>query len=98
MLLLGNVFFMKTCSFRGALDCLSNRFDGIFCLEPPYASYGIKACQESYCHFCFPPPNVRHRNRQYQPVMQFSSTQKHTFVSGYQSILNCPAVSFTLNE
>jgi hypothetical protein len=85
---------MKTCSFRGANASLSTNYNGIFCIEQPFASYEMTACKRSYCNFCFPPSNIPQRSHEYQSKIQFCSTQEHQFLSCYRSILNCPVVSF----
>ncbi len=88
---------MKTCSFRGARPLSSSSSKhGLFCLEEPQVRYGMTSCHQHRCQFCFPSTQittVRLRQQQYEPVVQFSSTQKHRFVSGYEAILNCPTVS-----
>ncbi|CAF1029997.1 unnamed protein product [Adineta ricciae] len=92
-----NIFFMKTCSFRGAVAHTSSNFQGIFCLTEPYASYGMSPCKTSNCRFCYPPGNISKRTPQHQAVVKFSSAQNHRFVNGYRSILNCPATCQTRN-
>ncbi|CAF1392821.1 unnamed protein product [Adineta steineri] len=92
-----NLFFMKTCSFRGAIARNSIIFDGIFCIQQPYATYSMTACRKSNCHFCFPTSMVRNRTQHYQPVIEFDLIEEHRFVSGYRSILNCPATCQTKN-
>ena len=91
-----NVFFMKTCSFRGAIAPISSNFDGIFCLARPYASYGMAPCRKSNCHFCSPPTDVPNRARQHQPVVLFSPAHEHIFINGYRTILNCSTVSLNI--
>lgn len=86
---------MKTCSFRDAFTQNSTNNHGVFSLEQPYARYGMAACGKTFCHFCFPPSDVPNRTRLYQPVVDFSASEEHRFVSGYRSILNCPVVSET---
>jgi hypothetical protein len=86
---------MKTCSFRGARPNLSHH-QGLFCLNEPEIRYGMTSCHQHTCQFCFPSKaitTVRLRQQQYEPVVRFSSAQKHRFVSGYEAILNCPTVS-----
>ncbi|CAF4286459.1 unnamed protein product, partial [Adineta steineri] len=91
-----SIFFMKTCSFRGSGIHLSPHFHGIFSLIEPYGNYGMTACQKLNCHFCSPPSDVSNRIQKYQSPVKFSSIQEHQFLSGYRSILNCPAVSLKL--
>ena len=84
---------MKTCSFRGAFTRLPFNFDGLFCLVQPYASHSMTACQKSSCRFCFPSASIPQQIQQHHPVIRFNLSHEHSFVSGYRSILNCPAVS-----
>ncbi|CAF1431374.1 unnamed protein product [Adineta steineri] len=90
------LFFMKTCSFRNAKPSLYNHH-GIFCIDEPKALYGLEPCEQVTCRFCFPIQDVLIRGRQNQPVVQFSSAQKHRFVNGYEAILNCPVTCTTKN-
>jgi hypothetical protein len=88
------LFYMKTCSFRGARP--PDRH-GLFCMnETGEHCHGMTSCRQQNCHFCFPLADIaaiRIRQQQHESVVQFSSAQKHQFVSGYQAILNCPTVS-----
>ncbi|CAF1588844.1 unnamed protein product, partial [Adineta steineri] len=86
-----SIFFMKTCSFRHAMLQLSPHFHGIFSLLEPYGNYGMTACQKLNCHFCSPPSDAWNRIQKYQSPIKFSSIHEHQFLSGYRSILNCPA-------
>ncbi|CAF1435936.1 unnamed protein product [Adineta steineri] len=90
------LFFMKTCCFRNAKPTLYNHH-GIFSIDEPKALYGLKPCEQVTCRFCFPIKDVIIRGRQSQPVVQFSSAQKHRFVNGYEAILNCPTTCTTKN-
>ncbi|CAF4322174.1 unnamed protein product, partial [Adineta steineri] len=90
------LFFMKTCSFRNAQPSLYNHH-GIFSIHEPKAFYGLKSCEQVTCRFCFPITDILTRGRQSQPVVIFSSAQKHRFVNGYEAILNCPASCTTKN-
>ena len=85
-----DMFYMKTCSFRGAEPrCL---IEGLFCAsEQPEAKYGMVACGNLFCPCCHPP--LQWMKHQPWPVVQYSSSQIHNFVNKYQAILNCPAVS-----
>ncbi|CAF1358586.1 unnamed protein product [Adineta steineri] len=90
------LFFMKTCSFRNAQPTLHNQH-GIFPVDEPKAFYGLEPCKQVTCRFCFPIKDIFIRGRQNQPVVQFSSAQKHRFVNGYEAILNCPVTCTTKN-
>ena len=91
------LFFMKTCSLRDAQPSLYKHY-GIFSLDPPEAHYGMTPCENIACRFCFPIKDVLACGRQNQPVVQFSTAQKHRFVNGYEVILNCPTVDFPLSS
>lgn len=84
-----DVFYMKTCSFRGAQPHAPNQ--GLFCeTDEPVAQHGFLACEQPSCPCCHP-PNVEVR-RQPWPVVTFSAQSEHRFVNGYTTYLNCPAV------
>ena len=78
-LLLVDLFHWKTASFRGASPRPS---EGIFdvTLHEPQARYGLQRCQQPNC-LCCP-----------SSVVPFDTCRVHTFVNGYQAILNAPAV------
>ena len=82
---------MKTCSYRGAnprlidIDCK----EGIFCVNPPEARYGFMPCNHEHCRCC---SDHGHLTRRPEPAVTFYSSYYHTFLNGYQVILNCPAV------
>lgn len=81
---------MKTCNFRGARP-LPSPHHGLFLQDEPQIRYGMIQCRQRSCRFCFPSiPMV-------QPVVNFTSTQKHRFISGYEAILNCPTSCETKN-
>ncbi|CAF1557995.1 unnamed protein product, partial [Adineta steineri] len=90
------LFFIKTCCFRNAQPSLYNH-RGIFSMDEPKALYGLEPCEQVTCRFCFPIKDVFIRGRQNQPVVRFSSAQKHRFVNGYEAILNCPTTCITKN-
>ena len=93
-IILVDLFYMKTCSFRGARLYSSN----LFCNNTPEALYGLLRCRKPYCRFCFPTRTMRMRAQYHsQPVLRFSPTHQHRFLNGYQAILNCPAVSHQSN-
>ena len=98
-----DLFYLKTCSFRGAsprtiTDPQTNQreIEGIFCVIPPVARYGMTRCDRSLlvCRCC------RHHSRSASIRMQFSSLTgvtfspdySHQFVNSYKVILNCPVV------
>ena len=82
-----DVFYMKTCSYRGAQSVINDP-KSIFSTNerPPYGRYTMDACHLKSCSLCY--PSLR---------MEFQSTIQHTFVNGYRSILNCPATCTTRN-
>jgi hypothetical protein len=77
---------MKTCSFRCARRRTLN--EGLFCLQEPEARYELMACGN--CGLCYPQYNMTYRLK--KSIVEFSQGHRHTFVSGYQAILNCSAV------
>ena len=80
-----DVFYMKTCSFRGAQPHGPNQ--GLFCeTDEPIARYGFLACQQPSCAWCHP------SHVEPWPIVTFSAQSKHCFVNGYTTYLNCPAV------
>ena len=89
-----DLFYMKTCSFRGAQP-QPRSHSALFCVDEPVARYGMIECRQRPCQFCFPCEKiiaVRRREEHCEPVVCFSSRQTHRFVSGYEAILNCPTV------
>ena len=88
-----HLFYMKTCSYRGAQPLPNER--GLFCTDDPRARYSFNRCHRSACCLCFPRHQLTHR--QDKPVVQFGSNQEHSFVHGYRSILNCSATCTTRN-
>ena len=72
---------MKTCAFRFARSRTMQ--EGLFCLQEPEARYDLTACGN--CGLCYP------RGR--KSVMKFSGAHRYRFLNGYESILNCSAVS-----
>lgn len=101
-LFLVDLFYMKTCPFRGAKPDLLSKNRGLFCKIDPQTRYGMTQCQLNGCLLCFPKQEIivvrrqstpNHPTKFYEPVVQFLPQQKHRFVSGYEAILNCPVVS-----
>lgn len=87
------LFFMKTCGFRGALPPLNEQT--IFCLNEPQARYSLTRCNRMTCCLCYPSYQMIHRTN--QPLIRFGSEQEHRFIHGYHTILNCPATCETRN-
>jgi hypothetical protein len=85
-LCLVNMFYMKTCSFRFARPRTMN--EGLFALQVPEARYELAACGN--CALCYPRYSKKYRLK--KSVVDFSQAHKHTFVNGYEAILNCSAV------
>lgn len=89
-----DLFYMKTCSFRGADPALL-RFntDGLFCgEEEPESRYRLDPCGSVSCPLCHP-LNQSQKSDPW-PVIDFDSSSMHRFVNGYTTFLNCPAVCF----
>jgi len=85
-----DLFYMKTCSFRDAQP--RSKIEGIFCLDVPQCHYALIPCHN--CKLCLTPTN----NTSYQqPSVVFNRYEKHHFINGYESILNCPATCMTKN-
>lgn len=81
-----DVFFMKTCSFRGAQPVSTEQ--GLFCDERgPSSSYSWTFCQQSTCPCCDRTWNVIDRDQ----------TSTYRFINGYQTYLNCPMTCTTTN-
>lgn len=87
---LADLFFMKTCSYRNAKP--RSVAEGLFCSEEPDARYGLSLCYN--CPLCVPPLDTV---RLQPPIMRFGPSQRHRFINGYQTILNCPADCQTRN-
>ena len=81
------MFYMKTCAFRFARP--RSLREGLFCLQTPEARYELVACDN--CGLCYSQYDMTHRTKKF--IVEFSQAHSHTFVNGYQSILNCSAVS-----
>ncbi|CAF1297606.1 unnamed protein product [Adineta steineri] len=84
-----DVFFMKTCSFRGAKPRSIN--EGLFCIDEPDIRYGLIKCNN--CSLCIPSSNYIHQ----QSTIRYGPSQKFRFLNGYETILNCPAHCQTQN-
>ncbi|CAF1320107.1 unnamed protein product [Adineta steineri] len=86
-----NMFYMKTCELRYARPRTMN--EGLFCIEEPEARYELSECGN--CGLCYPNYDTTYRTS--KSIVEFSRTHKHTFVNGYQAILNCSASCHTRN-
>ncbi|CAF4806483.1 unnamed protein product, partial [Rotaria sp. Silwood1] len=86
-----NLFYMKTCSFRHARPRTLN--EGLFCVQEPEARYELAACGN--CGLCYPQYDMRYRSK--KSIVEFAQAHTHTFVNGYQAILNCSATCHTRN-
>ncbi|CAF3826209.1 unnamed protein product [Rotaria sp. Silwood1] len=82
---------MKTCSFRHARPRTLN--EGLFCLREPEARYELAACGN--CGLCYPKYDMRYRSK--KNIVEFNQGHQHTFITKYQSILNCSASCHTQN-
>ncbi|CAF1336786.1 unnamed protein product [Adineta steineri] len=91
-----DVFFMKTCWFRGADPTEFNMKGGLFCeKDPPKARYKLLACGNLFCRLCHP---MNHwKKSQSWSVVDFNSSSMHYFLNGYTTYLNCPATCTTSN-
>ena len=99
VIILVDLFFMKTCDFRDAEPRLigeEKEKEGLFCQAEPYARYGMTPCGSRKC-FLSESEAIKSKRRNElnnsSAVVQFSEKQIHRFVNSYQAILNCPAVS-----
>ncbi|CAF1354555.1 unnamed protein product [Rotaria magnacalcarata] len=92
-------FFLKTCSFREStprsMDYISYiENEGLFCIDPPEARYGMKPCQDLQCFICHLSPN---RISYDLPTVTFTDHQIHKFSNDYQVILNCDVTCSSTN-
>ena len=97
MRILVDLFYMKTCSFRGASP--RSATEGLFCGEQdPQARYRMASCHNFYCLCCYPLNSWKRSDS--WPVVDFPSSSMHRFLNGYTTYLNCPAVclSFDLSS
>ena len=87
-----DVFYMKSCAFRGAQPRPSVSVS-FFDDETPAASYDLSPCHRSYCVCCQAEPCEMTRDSASSVSVTFSEHgHMHRFVNGYETILNCPAV------
>lgn len=88
-----DLFYMKTCSYRQAIPRMEH--EGIFCQTTPECLYVMQPCGN--CQLCYY-SSVHTNVQQSSPYsIAFNLYQKHRFVNGYESILNCPATCQTNN-
>ena len=89
-----DLFYMKTCSYNDAQPRSFNK--RIFCLDPPQCLYAMSKC--GHCDLCTPfyHTDYDHVCQQQSPVL-FDNYNRHRFVNGYESILNCPVNCNTKN-
>ncbi|CAF1382378.1 unnamed protein product, partial [Adineta steineri] len=89
-----DIFFMKTCWFRGAEPHAI--MEGLFCgKDEPKARYKLLACGNLFCRLCHP---INHwKKSQPWPVVDFNSSSMHHFLNGYTTYLNCSATCTTSN-
>ncbi|CAF3390738.1 unnamed protein product [Rotaria sp. Silwood2] len=85
-----DLFYMKTCSFRDAKP--RSKIEGIFCATIPECRYTMRSC--GHYRLCRTSIDMQYR---LQPPVIFNRYEKHRFVNGYESILNCPATCTTTN-
>ncbi|CAF3837935.1 unnamed protein product [Rotaria sp. Silwood1] len=89
-----DLFYMKTCSFRGA-EPRSN-IQGLFCgSDEPQARYALIPCGDLLCSCCL--PLHTYKKSQPWPIVDFTSNSMHRFVNGYTTYLNCSATCTTSN-
>ncbi|CAF1457059.1 unnamed protein product [Rotaria sordida] len=82
---------MKTYSFRHARSRTMN--EGLFCLQEPEVQCELVACGN--CGLCYPQYDMKYRSK--KSILEFNQAHKHTFLNGYQAILNCSASCHTRN-
>ena len=92
-----DIFFMKTCHFRGASPRLvgenNDEPEGIICQLKPIAQYGMVSCYDRHCFLC---GNRREYDGELiNTAVHYSSNRVHRFVNKYEAILNCHVVSLS---
>lgn len=88
-----DLFYMKTCSFRDAQP--RSTTEGLFCSQSPQSHYKMTAC--GHCDLCRSSTAPFNVNSEQAPKVQFNQYERHRFVNGYESILNCPVNCSTKN-
>ncbi|CAF3976512.1 unnamed protein product [Rotaria sordida] len=94
-----DVFYMKTCMFRGAMP---QSFDeGLFCkADYPLIRYSFLPCYQPQCPLCQRSNVIASSSSNTAPtsyVVEFNTYHSHRFQNGYTTILNCPATCQTKN-
>lgn len=85
-----DLFYMKTCCFRGAQPRTAHT--SLFCDHDPLeARYSLSPCHSPSC-LCCHPLHVDRRSPSWA-VINFESSATHRFLIGYTTYLNAPAVS-----
>ena len=85
-----DIFYMKTCSFRGAQP--RSLVEDLFCQEnEPEIKYGMTTCPGTSCSCCF--PRYQWDKSQQWSVIDLTTSSFHRFINGYTTYLNCPVVS-----
>ncbi|CAF1447688.1 unnamed protein product [Adineta steineri] len=95
-----DVFFMKTCNFRGAHPRLFSKEkiqepEGLICQAKPQARYGMMPCYDRNCSLCLPQSITNAKSR--KPIVAFATKQSHRFINKYETFLNCDANCNSLN-
>ncbi|CAF3973679.1 unnamed protein product [Adineta steineri] len=86
-----DLFYLKTCSFRGAEPHAI--MEDLFCEKDE--RYKLLACGDIICRLCHP---INHSKKsQPWPVVDFDTSAMHQFLNGYTTYLNCPATYTTSN-
>ncbi|CAF1575645.1 unnamed protein product, partial [Adineta steineri] len=91
-----DIFYMKTCSFRGAEP--QSIVEGLFCgKDGPHARYTMSPCVNPFCPCCHPSRMGDGTQNQLGPVVDFDTSSMHQFLNGYTTYLNCPVTCRTSN-
>ncbi|CAF1566022.1 unnamed protein product [Adineta steineri] len=91
-----DLFYMKTCSFRGAEPHAITK--GLFCgNDEPHARYAMSPCVNPFCPCCHPSRMDDRTQNQLRPVADFATSSMHQFLNGYTTYLNCPVTCRTSN-
>ncbi|CAF1568981.1 unnamed protein product [Adineta steineri] len=91
-----DIFYMKTCSFRGAEPHAN--MEGLFCgKDEPHARYTMSPCVNPFCPCCHPSRMGDRTQNQAESMVDFDTSSMHQFLNGYTTYLNCPATCRTSN-
>lgn len=100
-LYLVDVFYMKSCAFRGAQTrpSISHSFF-VEDDEQPSAVYSLLPCERPscVCHSSMLSDETTAVGASLVPVRFSDAGHSHRFVNGYEVILNCPAVRIELDS